>query len=132
MLHCYIVKDLRIGVTGGRNHGKIIQMVNVTDRNFEDEVLRSDLPVLIDFWAPWCGPCQMVGPIIEELAKEWEGKLRVVKVNVDENSALASQYKVMSIPALFLFKNGQVVKQWVGVRNKEELGREIEQVISNK
>ena len=107
-------------------------MVNVTDQDFESEVLQSGLPVLVDFWAPWCGPCQMMGPIMEELAKEWERKLKVVKVNVDENSALASQYGVMSIPALFLFKNGQVIKQWVGVRNKEELEKEIEQVISNK
>jgi len=103
--------------------------MEITDQNFKDQVLDAELPVLVDFWAPWCQPCLMVGPIVEELAKEWEGKLKVVKVNIDENSALASQYKVMSIPTLFLFKNGQGVKQWVGVRSKEELEKEIGETI---
>ena len=103
--------------------------MEITDQNFKDQVLDAELPVLVDFWAPWCQPCLMVGPIVEELAKEWEGKLKVVKVNIDENSALASQYKVMSIPTLLLFKNGQVVKQWVGVRSKEELEKEIGETI---
>jgi len=104
-------------------------MVNVTDQNFEGEVLQSGLPVLVDFWAPWCQPCLMMGPIVEELAEKWEGKLKAVKVNVDENQSLAREYGIMSIPALFLFKNGQVAKQWVGVRNKEELEKEIGEIV---
>ena len=107
-------------------------MVNVTGQNFESEVLQSGLPVLVDFWAPWCQPCLMMGPIMEELAKEWEGKLKAVKVNVDENQSLAREYGIMSIPALFLFKDGQVVKQWVGVHNKEELDKEIGRMINDK
>jgi len=104
-------------------------MVNVTDQNFEGEVLQSGLPVLVDFWASWCQPCLMMGPIVEEIAKEMEGKIKVAKVNVDENQSLAREYGIMSIPALFLFKNGQVVKQWVGVRSKEELKEEIAELL---
>jgi len=107
----------------------MVYMVNITGQNFESEVLQSDLPVLVDFWAPWCQPCLMMGPIVEEIAKEMEGKIKVAKVNVDENQSLAREYGIMSIPALFLFKNGQVAKQWVGVRNKEELREEIAELL---
>jgi len=92
-----------------------------TDQNFEQEVLNSQKPVLVDFWAPWCGPCQMMGPIIEELAEELEGKVVVGKLNVDENPQMAQKYGVMSIPTLLIFKDGRVVEQFVGVQPKEVL-----------
>ena len=95
--------------------------VTLTDANFEQEVIKSDKAVLVDFWAPWCGPCQMMGPIIEELAKAMEGKAKVGKLNVDENSATAQQYGIMSIPALKIFKDGKVVKEFVGVQNVDAL-----------
>jgi len=92
-----------------------------TDQNFEQEVLNSQKPVLVDFWAPWCGPCQMMGPIIEQLVEELEGKVVVGKLNVDENPQMAQKYGVMSIPTLLIFKDGQVVEQFVGVQPKEVL-----------
>jgi thioredoxin 1 len=92
-----------------------------TDQNFQQEVLNSQKPVLVDFWAPWCGPCQMMGPIIEELAEELEGKVVVGKLNVDENPQMAQKYGIMSIPTLLIFKNGQVIEQFVGVQPKEVL-----------
>jgi len=92
-----------------------------TDQNFQQEVLNSQKPVLVDFWAPWCGPCQMMGPIIEELAEELEGKVVVGKLNVDENPQMAQKYGIMSIPTLLIFKDGQVVEQFVGVQPKEVL-----------
>jgi len=96
-----------------------------TDQNFETEVLKSELPVLVDFWATWCGPCQMMGAVVEELAKDLEGKVKVGKLNVDENPQAAEKYGVMSIPTLILFKNGEEVKTLVGFRNKEEILKEI-------
>jgi thioredoxin 1 len=98
------------------------------DNNFEQEVVKSELPVLVDFWAPWCGPCQMMGPIIEELAKEFSGKVKVGKLNVDENSATAQKYSIMSIPSLKIFKGGQVVKEFIGVQSKETLKEELEKI----
>ena len=99
-----------------------------TDQNFEQEVVKNDLPVLVDFWAPWCGPCQMMGPIIDELSKELEGKVKVGKVNVDENQDISSKYEIMSIPALKVFKGGKVVKEFVGVQNKMILKGELEKL----
>ncbi len=92
---------------------------------FEEEVLQSDLPVLVDFWASWCGPCRMLAPVIEEIAEEYAGRLKVGKVNVDEEPALAMRYGISSIPALLLFQNGEPVKTAVGYRPKEELQREL-------
>ncbi len=100
-----------------------------TDKNFEQEVINSEVPVLVDFWAPWCGPCQMMGPIIEELAKEMEGKAKVGKLNVDESVEMASKFEIMSIPALKIFKNGQVVKEFVGVQNKDNLAKAILEIV---
>lgn len=99
-----------------------------TDQNFEQEVLKSEKPVLVDFWAVWCGPCQMMGPIIEELAEEAKDRYKVGKLNVDENRETASKYGVMSIPTLIIFKDGKEVRQFVGVQSKEGLKEELEKI----
>ncbi len=99
-----------------------------SDQNFEAEVLKSDKPVLVDFWAAWCGPCQMMGPIIDELSEEAKDKFKVGKLNVDESRETASKYGVMSIPTLIIFKDGKDVKQLVGVQSKEVLKEELEKV----
>lgn len=97
-----------------------------TDKNFEQEVLQSEVPVLVDFWAPWCGPCQMMGPIVEELAKEMGAAAKVGKINVDENGDTASKFGIMSIPAIKIFKGGQIVKEFIGVQQKDVLKKELE------
>ena len=95
--------------------------IAVTKENFDEVVLKSDKPVLLDFWAPWCGPCRMLGPIIEDVAEETEGKAVVGKVNVDEQDELASQFGIMSIPTLVFFKGGKAVKQAIGVQGKDKI-----------
>lgn len=95
--------------------------ITITKENFEQEVLKSDIPVLVDFWAVWCGPCQMVGPILSEIAEENEGKIKVGKVNVDEQPELARQFGIMSIPTMMVFKGGEKVNQLVGAVPKEEI-----------
>lgn len=97
-----------------------------TDDTFEAEVLQSDKPVFVDFWAPWCGPCQQMGPLVEELASEYEGKIKVGKLNVDENQVTAGKYNVMSIPTFLMFKGGEVVDTVVGGVQKEKLKEMIE------
>lgn len=92
----------------------------VNNENFKSEVLESDMPVIVDFWAPWCGPCQMLGPIVEAIAEE-NSDIKVCKINIDENPDLASQFKIMSIPTLIVFKNGEVYKKTVGVISKSEI-----------
>ncbi|EKE06502.1 MAG: thioredoxin [uncultured bacterium] len=95
--------------------------VILTDANFETEVLKSEVPVLVDFWAPWCGPCQMMGPVVEQISEELAGKAKVAKLNVDENGVTAGHYKVMSIPTFLVFKGGEVVDQMIGGVPKERL-----------
>ena len=99
----------------------------VNDSNFDAVVLQSQLPVLVDFWAPWCGPCRAIGPIIDELANEYEGKLSVVKLNVDESPAMPSKYGIRAIPTLILFKNGEIVEQVTGAVSKANIVTMIEQ-----
>lgn len=93
----------------------------LTESNFDAEVLQSSVPVLVDFWAEWCGPCRMLAPTIDELAQEYSGKAKVGKVNVDQNSGLAEKYGIRSIPTIIIFKNGQVAEQTVGVQSKQAL-----------
>ncbi|MCK4325290.1 thioredoxin [bacterium] len=104
--------------------------VEVTDANFKEEVLDSNLPVLVDFWAVWCAPCSMVAPVVEEIAKEYGGKLKVCKLNVDEAAAAASEYGIMSIPTLAVFKNGQIVEKIIGAVPKTALEEKIKPHIS--
>ena len=99
--------------------------VVVTDNTFETEVVNSHIPVLVDCWAPWCMPCLMVAPILKEIAAEYDGQLKVAKLDVDQNSQIASQYGIMSIPTLMLFKNGKMVERLVGAMPKQQLMRKI-------
>ena len=96
------------------------KIVNITNDTFEKLVLKSDKPVVADFWASWCGPCRMVAPIMEELADDFDGKVQIAKVNVDEQGELAAQYRIMSIPTVLVFKNGEVAEKIVGARAKED------------
>lgn len=99
---------------------------SVTDADFDKEVLKSETPVFVDFWATWCPPCKIVGPIVDEIAEEMEGKLKVCKVNVDENQQTAQSFGIRAIPTLMLFKNGDAVKTMVGAHPKEDIKKEIE------
>ena len=101
----------------------------VTDTNFQAEVLESDTPVLVDFWAPWCGPCRVVGPVLEQIAAERDD-LRIVKLNVDENQQTAAAFEVLSIPTMILFKNGQVAKKVIGAYPKKKLESELDPVLT--
>lgn len=100
-------------------------MVVLTDKNFEQEVLKSDIPVLVDLYADWCGPCQMYSPIVEEIGQEYDGKIKVGKMNVDQNQATPAKYSILSIPTTLIFNNGRVIKQLVGMQTKEALISEI-------
>jgi thioredoxin 1 len=103
--------------------------VHVNDKNFTSEVLQSDIPVLVDFWATWCGPCRSISPIVEELAKEFSGRVKVTKINVDESPATPSQYGVRGIPTLILFKGGKILDQIVGAVPKARLKAMIEKAL---
>ena len=106
-------------------------LFHVGDQDFESNVLKADAPVIVDFWAPWCGPCRMVSPTIDELAKEYEGKLVVGKMNVDENQVPASQFNVMSIPTVMIFKDGKPVKSIIGAQGKESYKKAIDEALNS-
>ncbi len=101
----------------------------VTDASFKDDVLESAVPVLVDFWAPWCGPCRMVAPVVDEIAEQYEGQIKVVKLNTDENPQVASQYGIRSIPTLMIFKGGQRVDMVVGAVPKTTLANTLEKYL---
>jgi thioredoxin 1 len=105
-------------------------VAEVTDTNFQAEVIESDVPVLVDFWAPWCGPCRMVAPVVEEIAKERGEAVKVVKMNIDENQNTAVQFNVMSIPTLMVFKHGEVAKTVIGAYPKHKLEAELEPALA--
>ena len=101
-------------------------MIEVTEKNFDEVVEKSEMPVLVDFWAPWCGPCKALAPTLNKIVKEFEGRVKVVKINIDESPELASKFSVMSIPTLILYIDGQVKDQSVGLVNKSQLSKKIE------
>ena len=103
---------------------------NVSDNEWDVEVLSSDTPVLVDFWAPWCGPCKMVAPVVDELAEEYDGKVKFVKLNTDDNIETASKYGIRSIPTLMVFKGGEAVEQVVGFRPKSELKKSLDKALA--
>lgn len=103
--------------------------VDVTDDSFDTDVVQSSQPVLVDFWAPWCGPCRMLAPVVEELAKEFAGKVRVAKINTDEQPKSAGRFRISAIPTLLFFKGGKVVEQMVGVHSKADIKKTIESLM---
>jgi len=104
--------------------------LQISDANFENDVIKSPKPVLVDFWAPWCGPCRMLGPIVEELSKEYDGKVTVAKLNTDDNPNTAARYNISAIPTMLLFKSGKVVDQLVGVHSKADIKKKLDGLLA--
>jgi thioredoxin 1 len=107
------------------------ELLAITEANFEKEVINSELPVLIDFWAVWCGPCKLIAPIVEELAKDYEGKLKVAKCDVDSNQSIAIKYGIRSIPTILIFKNGDVAEQIIGAIPKHHVVEKIDNILTD-
>lgn len=107
----------------------MVNILEVNDKNFREEVLQSNIPVVVDFWAPWCGPCRVVAPVVEELSQEYAGKIKIVKMNTDENPSTPSQYMIISIPTLIFFKNGKPIDQLVGIQSKNEIKKHLDRLL---
>lgn len=107
------------------------KIITLTDARFKEEVLESKLPVFVDFWAPWCGPCRMVAPIVEELGEEYSGRVKFGKLNVDDNPVTAQKYGIVSIPTLMIFKNGEVAEQLIGAHPKKRIKQAIDEVLAS-
>lgn len=107
-----------------------IKPVTITDENFKDEVVNADVPVLVDFWAAWCGPCRMIAPMVEELAREFDGRAKITKMDVDSNPQTAMQFGIRSIPTLLFFKDGEVADQLIGASSKKMLADKLEALVS--
>lgn len=105
-------------------------IITLTQENFQSQVLQSGTPVLVDFWAEWCGPCKMIAPVLDELANEYQGKVKIGKVNIDEHQGLAAEYGVRAIPTLLLIKNGQVAEQMVGAKSKRDLKASLDKAVA--
>jgi len=103
--------------------------IEINEANFEQEVLLCDKPALVDFWAPWCGPCKMLSPVIEDIASQYSGKAKICKINTDENTALSAKFQITSIPCLILFKNGEVLQKIVGFRSKDDIKKLIDSAL---
>ncbi len=123
---CYYINTIKI------NNKFMSQAIEITKNNFESEVLKSEIPVLVDFWAPWCMPCRMMAPILDELALELAGKIKITKMDTEnpDNVDLAIRYEIQSIPNLKVFKNGEVVAEFVGLKNKENLKNDLESLLN--
>ena len=104
--------------------------LQLTDSSFEKEVLQTNVPVLVDFWAPWCGPCRMIAPILDEISKEYGEKVKIAKLNTDEHQGAAARFKIAAIPTLLFFKNGKVIDQMVGVHSKNEIKKRLDQSLT--
>ncbi|NMA85711.1 MAG: thioredoxin [Tissierellia bacterium] len=104
-------------------------MKEINENQFNEEVLENELPVLVDFWAPWCGPCRALGPILEELSGEYEGKIKFVKINVDENPDISGKYRIMSIPTVKIFNDGKIVEDMIGLKTKDQLEKILDKHI---
>jgi thioredoxin 1 len=120
-----IVNSGELVVMSTEKQGGTVKPIEVNDANFQTEVLGSDIPVLVDFWAVWCGPCKMIAPVVEEIAKEYNGKLKVGKLNVDDNPQVSMQFGIRSIPTLMIFKSGKVVEQIIGAVPKRNLVEKV-------
>lgn len=120
----FIVKDHKTDTIREKNMSDLI--VNTTDTNFDQDVLQADIPVLVDFWATWCGPCKAIAPILEDLAAEYQGKVKIVKVDVDNNPQAASRFGIRNIPTLFVFKDGEKVDSVMGLQPKNELAKVLD------
>jgi thioredoxin 1 len=105
-------------------------IVTLTQDNFEAEALKSTMPVLVDFWAEWCGPCKMIAPVLDELAGEYQGKVKIAKINVDEQQGLAAQFRISAIPTLLIIKNGQVIEQAQGAKSKRDLKASLDRAVA--
>lgn len=122
-----LLNEQKRGERGTLMEGEIL--VHVTDQEFEQEILKSEIPALVDFWAPWCGPCHMVAPAVEEIAKKFTGKLKVAKMNVDENRATPGSFGIMSIPTLILFKNGEIIDRITGAVPQSRLEEVVQKAL---